>query len=94
MKALKEAEAYPGPSLILCLTPCVDWGYDIKDLSLVQVEAVDSGYWPLYRYDPRKGDAAFQLDSKRIKSDVINFLNKQNRFAKLLREDPERGEML
>lgn len=76
MRAIKEAESYDGPSLLLCLTPCVDWGYDIKDLSLVQEEAVNSGYWPLYRYDPRKGANAFQLDSKKIKSDVLTYLNK------------------
>jgi pyruvate-ferredoxin/flavodoxin oxidoreductase len=78
-----EAESYPGPSLILAFSPCIDWG--LKDMSEqleIQKLAMDSSYWPLYRYYPRKKTNKFQLDSKRLKMAVSLFLKKQARFEK------------
>ena len=95
VQAMVEAESYPGPSLILAFSPCIDWG--LKDMSEqleIQKLAVDSGYWPLYRYDPRKKTNKFQLDSKRLKMDVSHFLKKQARFEKLKMEHPDIAENL
>jgi pyruvate-ferredoxin/flavodoxin oxidoreductase len=54
LDAIKEAEEYEGPSLIMAYAPCIDWGIDMSNMMHVQQAAVDAGYWPLYRYDPRK----------------------------------------
>jgi len=56
VKALKEAEAYNGPSIIIAYATCVDWGHRFGDKAMVmqQQQAVDGGYWPLYRYNPNK----------------------------------------
>ena len=86
--AFKEAEHYPGTSLIIAYSPCIDWGIDMKHMMDEQREAVDSGYWTLYRYDPRRlvsGQNPFQLDSKKIKGDLEEYLSGQNRFEQLKR---------
>jgi pyruvate-ferredoxin/flavodoxin oxidoreductase len=76
-KALVEAEAYPGPSLIIAYSPCIAHGYNIGKHGLNQQKlAVSSGYWPLYRYDPRNHAAdkpAFTLDSRAPKVPVTEF---------------------
>jgi sulfite reductase alpha subunit-like flavoprotein/pyruvate/2-oxoacid:ferredoxin oxidoreductase beta subunit/pyruvate/2-oxoacid:ferredoxin oxidoreductase alpha subunit/Pyruvate/2-oxoacid:ferredoxin oxidoreductase gamma subunit/Pyruvate/2-oxoacid:ferredoxin oxidoreductase delta subunit len=95
--AIREAEEYPGTSLIIAYSPCIDWGIDMTQMMQVQKAAVDSGYWSIYRYDPRRidaGEAPFQLDSRRIKVDLQDFLSHENRFASLTRGEPERAEML
>ena len=89
-QAFKEAEHYPGTALIIAYSPCIDWGIEMKDMMKEQKEAVESGYWTLYRYDPRRKDKglnAFQLDSKKIKADLEVFLQGQNRFEQLRRSD-------
>lgn len=68
MQAITEAESYEGPSLIIALCPCIDWNLkDSTQMMSIQKDAVEGGYWNLFRYDPRKGENAFQLDSKKIK---------------------------
>ena len=97
VQAIKEAESYPGTSLIIAYSPCIDWGIDMTKMSQVQKAAVDSGYWSLYRYDPRRAsgeDPPFQLDSKRIRLDLNEFLKAENRFSALTRNLPERAKML
>ncbi len=97
VNAFKEAESYPGVSCIIAYSPCIEHGYDMTE-ALVQMEgAVDSGYWPLYRYDPRRlatGEKPFKLDSKRPKQDLsqalAEFYKTENRFAVVARRDPER----
>merc|ERR1719197_1186075 len=69
VKAFKEAEAFNGPSLIVSYATCVDWGHRAGDKAMVQqqTQAVDSGYWPLYRYNPEKvgrDSNGFELDNK------------------------------
>ena len=88
--AFKEAEHYPGTSLLICYSPCIDWGIEMKHMMDQQKTAVESGYWTLYRYDPRridKGSNPFQLDSKKIKSDLLQYLDGENRFTRLKRTD-------
>lgn len=58
--AFKEAESYDGPSLIICMSPCIDWNMPHQNWMMrIQRDAVDCGYWPLYRYDPRKTEQPF-----------------------------------
>lgn len=86
VKAFREAQDFPGPSIILAYSPCIDWGIDMKYMMEAQKLAVESGYWNLYRYDPRKA-TPMQLDSKKNKVALNNYLNTENRFSRLIRTD-------
>ncbi|MFC1673682.1 pyruvate:ferredoxin (flavodoxin) oxidoreductase [Pseudomonadota bacterium] len=97
VKAFQEAEQFDGPSLIIANSPCIEHGYDLAASLEHQVLAVESGYWPLYRFDPRladQGKAPLQLDSRAPKGDLAEYLVKENRFRQVQRKDPERFEML
>jgi pyruvate-ferredoxin/flavodoxin oxidoreductase len=97
IKALLEAEAYDGPALVIAYSTCIEHGIDMATSMTHQVEAVRSGYWPLYRYDPRHGatgDHPFQLDSKKPTIPVRDFEGKEARFAMLRRSRPEEAEEL
>jgi pyruvate-ferredoxin/flavodoxin oxidoreductase len=85
LKAFLEAEQYEGPSLIIAYSPCIEHGYDLSGSVRQQKSAVDSGYWPLFRYDPRltkQGKNPFQLDSKKT-IPLRDYLLGENRFAPL-----------
>ena len=90
IKAIAEAEAYPGPSLIIGYTPCINHGIKggMSQANLSAEEAVESGYWQLYRYDPRlaeKGKDPMRVDFKKADFDLIpDFLSKQTRFSSLI----------
>ncbi len=94
MKAIKEAEAYPGPSLIIAYAPCINQGIK-KGMGKTQLEqklAVDSGYWPLYRYNPQLADEGknpFVLESKAPDGTLQEFLSGENRYAMLEKFYPE-----
>ena len=97
VRAIVEAERYNGSSLILAYSPCIEHQY-IKPFSQ-QIEhtklAVDSGYWPLYRFNPALADVGelpLQLDSKKLKADIKTMLNKENRFSILRRTKPEMAD--
>jgi len=99
VRAFQEAEAHPGPSIVLCYSPCIEHRAKtgMSQMGNDQKAAVDCGYWPLYRYDPKLeslGEAPFQLDSKTISGKVVEFLRTQNRYAQLERSLPEDAEML
>ena len=87
VKAFAEAEAYDGPSLIIAYSHCIAHGIEMSTAMAHQKEAADSGYWPLYRYDPRLAHA-FQLDSRPPKIPVAQFTAKENRFSMLKRSNP------
>jgi pyruvate-ferredoxin/flavodoxin oxidoreductase len=87
VKAFAEAEAYNGPSLIIAYSHCIAHGIEMATAMAHQKEAADSGYWPLYRYDPRL-EHPFQLDSRSPKIPVSDFTSKENRFALLARTNP------
>lgn len=97
LKALMEAESYSGPSLILAYSPCIAHGIN---MGLSQREgklAVESGYWPLYRFNPllaAEGKNPFILDSKEPTEEVRSFLMNEVRFRALLNEFPDRAEEL
>ena len=95
MKAVKEAESYDGPSVIIAYTPCSSHGICIG-MERVQEEmkrAVNSGYWSLYRFDPRK-EHPFQLDSKEPQMPFEEFLDGEVRYSSLRRSFPENAETL
>lgn len=97
MKALVEAEAYPGPSLIIAYSPCIAHGIDMSMSQREGKLAVESGYWPLYRFNPlltAEGKNPFILDSKEPKEDLRTFMMNEVRFRALTKEFPERAKML
>lgn len=101
VKAFKEAEAYKGPSIIIAYATCVDWGHRFGDKAMImqQQQAVDAGYWPLYRYNPDKqglvDQKPFELDNKRIDEVVMEeYMVAENRFASLRRSSPEHAKLL
>ena len=95
LKAIAEAEAYPGPSLVIAYAPCINHG--IKGgMGVAQAEekkAVEAGYWHLYRFDPRKEDS-FTLDSKAPTAAYRDFIMGEVRYSALTRSFPERAEKL
>ena len=99
IKAIKEAESYPGPSLIISYAPCITHGIK-KGMGKTQEEeklAVESGYWPLYRYDPRlaaEGKNPFQLDSKEPNGTLKEFIMGEVRYNVLTRTFPEEAKKL
>ncbi len=95
VKALKEAEAYDGPSVIIAYTPCTAHGIKagMQNVQAEMKRAVDSGYWLLYRYDPRK-EHPMQLDSKAPTLDYTAFLEGETRYASLRLSFPENAETL
>jgi pyruvate-ferredoxin/flavodoxin oxidoreductase len=99
MKAVVEAESFDGPSLIICYAPCINHGIR-KGMGKTQEnikDAVDAGYWHLYRYDPRlkeENDNPFMLDSKVPTGDFREFLMGQVRYTSLKSEFPDIAEDL
>jgi pyruvate-ferredoxin/flavodoxin oxidoreductase len=96
VKAFQEAEAYQGPSLIIAYGHCIAHGFELSKAADVQKDAVNSGFWPLYRFNPEAepGKSRLVLDSKAPAVDVADFMYKQNRFRVLRQADPRRAEEL
>ena len=97
LKALIEAESYDGPSLVIAYAPCINHGINMSRSQEEGKMAVESGYWPLYRYDPRlrrQGENPFILDSKAPTGDFKNFLMSEVRYSSLTRTFPEDAEAL
>ena len=97
VKAFLEAEAYPGPSLIIAYSHCIAHGYDMAFGAEQQKLAVDSGVWPLYRFDPRRieaGQPPLQLDSAAPKIRVEQYMKNENRFRILERLGTDRARGL
>ena len=100
LKAIREAEEYPGPSIIIAYCPCLEHGIR-SGMSCTQTEmkkAVECGYWHLYRYDPRRiaeGKNPFQLDSPEPDTDkIMDYLKGENRYASLRNNFPEKADAL
>ena len=96
-KAFAEAEAYDGPSLIIAFSPCIAHGIDMATMMAHQKEAADSGYWPLYRFNPSEeaeGRPAMKLDSRAPKMSFRDFAASEGRFAMLARANPEHYDEL
>ncbi|QAT49961.1 pyruvate:ferredoxin (flavodoxin) oxidoreductase [Caproiciproducens sp. NJN-50] len=99
LKAIREAEAYNGPSLVICYCPCIEHGVKAS-MGLSQLEekkAVEAGYWHLYRYNPdlkAEGRNPFTLDSREPTGDFQKFLQGENRYASLKLSFPDKAETL
>jgi pyruvate-ferredoxin/flavodoxin oxidoreductase len=92
VNAFKEADSYNGVSLIIAYSHCIAHGYDLGDALGQQEKAVESGYWPLFRYDPRKvaaGESPLKMDSAAPKLALAEFLMKENRFKQVQQSQPE-----
>ena len=97
IQAFRDAEAYEGPSLVLAYSHCIAHGYDLRDGMKQQRRAAASGYWPLFRYDPRMRQAdmnPFRLDSTRPRLPVEEFLYRELRYRILTQTRPEDAPLL
>ncbi|MGQ9604631.1 MAG: pyruvate:ferredoxin (flavodoxin) oxidoreductase [Thermogutta sp.] len=94
IRTIRAAESYRGPSIIIALSHCIGWGIDMSKGFEYQKEAVTTGYWPLYHFDPRDHEQPLRVDSRPPKGGFKEFALKQARFAILSRSKPERAEEL
>jgi pyruvate-ferredoxin/flavodoxin oxidoreductase len=97
LQALREAEAYPGPSLIIAYSHCIAHGINMEEGLTQQKRAVDSGHWPLIRYNPvirETGGIPFTLDSLRPSIPLAEYRKHEGRYRSLARENPEEAERL
>ncbi len=97
VKAFVDAEAYPGPSIIIAYSHCIAHGYDLSKGLDQQKLAVDAGYWPLYRFDPRRaanGESPLMLDSAAPKIDLAKYTGNEMRYRVVEQMDPARFKSL
>jgi pyruvate-ferredoxin/flavodoxin oxidoreductase len=97
VEALREAEAYPGPSLVIAYSPCIAHGYDLRRGLEQQALVVGSGLWPLYRFDPRRavqGEPPLRLDSAPPRQRVADYMRNEARFRMVEKLDGERFRRL
>ena len=97
LKAILEAEAYDGPSLIIAYSHCINHGIDMRKGLDQQKAAVNSGYWPLYRYNPAlidEGKNPLSVDSKEPSIPLSDYVYNETRYRMLVQLDEQRAEML
>jgi pyruvate-ferredoxin/flavodoxin oxidoreductase len=99
INALREAEAYDGPSIVIALCPCISWGIKGGMSTNLRVarEGVHAGYWPLFRFNPQRaaqGENPLTVDYRKPDGGLDDFLNKQDRFTSLMARDPKRSQTL
>jgi pyruvate-ferredoxin/flavodoxin oxidoreductase len=97
IRAMQEAESYNGPSLIIAYSHCIAQGFDLSHGNEQQKMAVESGHWPLYRFDPRRtlaGENPLQLDSGDIKIPLAEYAYNETRYKMLKLVDPDRAARL
>ena len=97
VKAFLEAESYPGPSLIIAYSHCIAHGYGLEEALDHQQLAVETGFWPLFRYDPRRreqGKPPLILDSKAPKKPFADYAMREARFRMLFKTNPDHAEEL
>ncbi|MES9963010.1 MAG: pyruvate:ferredoxin (flavodoxin) oxidoreductase [Candidatus Sedimenticola sp. 20ELBAFRAG] len=95
LRTFIEAESFPGPSLIIAYCPCIAHGIDLANNLRQQELAVNSGHWPLFRFDPRKareGENPLHMDSKEPSIPYRDFVTTETRFSVLMRTHPEEAE--
>ncbi len=94
-KAMMEAESYPGPSIIFAYSPCINHGIDMSQSQVEEKKAVDSGYWPLFRFDPRNEEGKkFQWETKEPTVSYQDFIRGERRYTSLQKTNPEEAEAL
>jgi len=94
VRAMLEAQAWPGPSLLIAYSTCIAHGIDMATSMSHQADAVASGYWPLYRFRPGETAHPLHLDSRAPSTPVRDFMLSEARFAMLARANPTRAEEL
>ncbi|HZJ48390.1 MAG TPA: pyruvate:ferredoxin (flavodoxin) oxidoreductase, partial [Acidimicrobiia bacterium] len=97
VKAIAEAESYPGPSLVIAYSTCIAHGIDMEHSMSHQGDLVAAGYWPLYRYDPRMVDVGkhpFRVDSRPPSIPFADVAVKEARYAVLSRVNPDHAAEL
>ncbi|MFI5181814.1 MAG: pyruvate:ferredoxin (flavodoxin) oxidoreductase [Thermoanaerobaculia bacterium] len=97
VKAFLEADSWKGPSMLIAYSPCIAHGYDLSFSLDQQKLAVDSGYWPLYRFDPRRiptGETPLVMDSTAIKASLAEFMRNEARFRMVEQQNPVRFRQL
>ena len=95
LKAIEEAAAYPGPSVIIAYSHCGEHGYDLAHGAEQQEKAVESGYWPLFRFDPQQPKGKkFRLDSKKPTIPLSDFMYNETRFTRVVKDDAVLGKQL
>ena len=97
IKAMNEAEAFDGPSIIIAYSHCIAQGFNLIDGLSHQKDAVESGSWPLYRYNPnniKEGKAPLTLDSKAPTKPLAEYMANETRFQIVNKQNPERYETL
>ena len=97
VKALNEAEAYHGPSLVIAYAPCINHGINMGHAQEEIKKAVKAGYWPLYRYNPalaEEGKNPMTVDSKDPTESYQDFLKGEVRYASLAKLFPDKAEAL
>jgi pyruvate-ferredoxin/flavodoxin oxidoreductase len=97
LKAFLEAEAFNGPSLIIAYSHCIAHGYDMAYGLEQQKAAVNSGYWPLFRYNPdlvAQGKNPFQLDSRPPSIPLKDYIYNETRYTMLVKSNPDHARVL
>jgi pyruvate-ferredoxin/flavodoxin oxidoreductase len=97
VRAFQEADSYDGPSLIIAYSHCIAHGYDMAQGLAQQKRAVETGYWPLYRFDPRRvalGESPLKMDSNAPKGKLTDFSRNETRFRMIEQQDPARFKLL
>ncbi|MEK7745440.1 MAG: hypothetical protein AAB576_02130 [Elusimicrobiota bacterium] len=97
VKSFVEAESFPGPAILVAYSHCIAHGFDLKLGMQQQKLAVDTGYWPLFRFDPRlnaQGKNAFQLDSKPPRLPFKEYAYRETRYRMLSASHPEHAKDL
>ena len=97
LKAMLEAESYAGPSIVIAYAPCINHGINMGKSQAEEKRAVEAGYWPLFRFDPRlkdEGKNPFTLDSKEATADYIEFITSETRYTTLKKLFPETADKL
>ncbi|HEX5856100.1 MAG TPA: thiamine pyrophosphate-dependent enzyme, partial [Thermoanaerobaculia bacterium] len=97
VKALLEAESYPGTSIVIAYSPCIAHGYDLAFGLDQQKLAAESGYWPMYRFDPRRiatGETPLLMDTAQIKGSIAQFMRNESRFRMVEQQDAPRFQKL
>jgi len=97
VKAFIEAEAYDGPSLIIAYSHCIAHGYDLSKGMEQQALAVESGHWPLFRFNPvlkHAGMNPFQMDSKAPTRKIKEYAYNETRYTMLAHADPDKAKFL
>lgn len=94
-KALMEAAAYNGPSIVMCYSPCINHGIDMRYSQVEEKRAVEAGYWPLYRYNPTLEEGKrFSWDAKDASADYQEFIKGERRYTALYKTNPDHADEL